>query len=389
MLNARSPQTSNVSLQVHVALPVLSGGSGGFSKHLSHCMPLWLSSARVESVMLHAPVGVLPAIDELKVAVKRYRSRKIGPFAQQFAPMIEAQERAVVLSATSRPIKVGGVPIVTMVRNVEPIQATTYQMPLLWRLRLWALRKETMRACRQATRVLAVSGYVKHCLCKLGVSEKKIDVVHHGGSPPSMAEHCPSVCAGLATRFIFSAGSMVPYRGYEDLLQALAVLKAEGHHLLVAVIGGSGAGLAKPYKRRVHAMSKALGVEHQVLWAGQLSEAEMNWCFRHAALVVQTSRAESFCMFQVEAMYSGALVISCTQPPMPEILGDAAMYYRLGDAEDLARTISKCLSLSKVEAARWRQAALMQASKYSWNLTASKTLDVLETAREDFSRTRR
>lgn len=274
--------------------------------------------------------------------------------------------------------------MVTMVRNVEPIQKAHYRMPPLWRLRLWALRRETLRACRDADRVVAVSCHVKERLVSYGVPSSGIDVVYHGGSLTTKKALCPRACSDLHRPFVFGAGSMVPYRGFEDLIRAVAIVKAQAGIPPAVVIGGSGGGLAKPYERWVRALATSLGVEAHIVWAGQLSEPEMTWCFRNAVAVVQTSRAESFCMFQVEALYSGAVVISCTQPPMPEILGGAAMYYPVGDAAELASAIFRSLSMSETETARWKQAALARASMFTWDQTASQTLDSLEAARENF-----
>lgn len=375
--------------KLHILLPVHTGGSGGFIRHITEAGPRWLLNPRVEEVVLHAPSGLLSAIDKMDIEVKRYTPRRLGPFSKRFAPLIQKGDGVVALCVTARPVRLAGMPLVTMVRNVEPIQHPEYGMPLFWRIRLWALRRETIRACHEATRVIAVSQYVKERLCALGVSAAKVDVVYHGGSLPTMKPQRPPACAAVNGPFIFSAGSMVPYRGYEDLIRAVAVIKEKEGNPPAVVVGGSGGGLAKPYERWVRALSTSLGVDEHLIWAGQLSEPEMTWCFRHAAAVVQTSKAESFCMFQVEALWSGALIISSTQPPMPEILGEAAIYYRPGDAAELARAISKCLSMSEAEAAVRRQIALARASMFTWDQTACQTLDSLEAAREDFARAKR
>ncbi len=380
--------TNDATLNVNVVLPVHSGGSGGLVRHLAEVTPRWVANSRVQAIVIHAPSGLLPVIDEMGVEVKRYHAHHIGPFAKRFAPAVSPDESQVVLNVTSRPIRSGGAPLVTMVQNIEPIQAAQYRMPFLWRLRCWALRRETLKACHDATRVIAVSRYVKECLCSAGVPGAKVDVVYHGASEPTEVERCPRACSDLSGPFVFTAGSILPYRGVEDLIRAVAILKTEGKGPPSVVIGGSGGGLARNYERWVRGLPESLGVREKVIWAGQLADCEMTWGFHQAAAVVQTSRAEACPNFLLEALAAGCPIVSCSQPPMREILGDAASYYTLGDAAKLASSIGKRLSMTGAETAAQREVTLARASMLTWDQTACQTLDSLDAAREDVARAR-
>jgi len=376
-------------IDLHIVLPLISGGSGGLVKGLVELVPRWKASPRVGEVVIHLPKAMLPEIDRLGVDVRRFPVNHMRPIMQRLAPTVVGSQARAIFAFTARPVRVPALPLVTMVRNVEPIQKACYRMPPLWRLRLWALRRDTLRACREATRVVAVSHYVKERLLSYGVPSSKVDVVYHSAGPETEPAQRPHTCASIAGPFIFTAGSIVPYRGFEDLIRAVAILKARGGEIPTLVIAGSGGGLARPYERWVRALPMVLGVGEHTVWAGQLARPEMTWCFRHAAAVVQTSRAESFSIFQLEAMYAGASIISCTQAPMPEILGDAADYYVTGDPDDLARALSQIMLARADEVAARKAVALSRASMFSWDREAEQTLDSLEAAREDFARARR
>jgi glycosyltransferase involved in cell wall biosynthesis len=271
-----------------------------------------------------------------------------------------------------------------MVQNIEPLQKAIYPMPLMWRLRLLALRREHRLACRQATRVLAVSNHTKAELCRrFGLSADTVDVVHHGVDFDEGPACRPSL--EIPGDFLFAAGSIVPYRGYEDCIRAIARLREWNGDTPALVLAGTGATLAEPYERMLRALAKALHVEDRVIWAGQLSRDRMNWCYRNARLFIQSSRAEACPNIQLEAIGNGCLCVSCDHPPMPEISQDAAFYYRVGDDMALAQRIRETLNLDPDEAAAARARARHRAAELSWDATAQRTLDVLCRAVRDHS----
>ena len=94
-----------------------------------------------------------------------------------------------------------------------------------------------------------------------------------------------------------------------------------------------------------------------MVWAGQLTEPEMAWCFGHCEAFVMTSRAEACPNVALEAMSHGCRVVSTSQPPMPEFFGEAAAYYRGGDARDLARAVRGLLGESPEACRNRREAA--------------------------------
>lgn len=292
------------------------------------------------------------------------------------AELVNSSDADVILNTTSRPVKVTGKPLVTIVQNIEPVQRAAYPMPLAWRLRLWLLRRETGRACRQSTRVIAVSNALKEELGRrFGLTN--VHVVYHGFKGEA---RCQRPDRPLPERFIFTAGSIVPYRGYEDIILAIAQLRKTGGLVLPVLVAGMGSILSRSYESRLRRLAVRQGVAKDIHWLGQLTDAEMAWCYQNADLFVQTSRAESFSNIQVEALGNGALVISCTQPPMPEILGEAAIYYPTGNARALADALRQVGMMEPAEVGRWKSAARQRAVRFSWDQTAMQTLDVLESA---------
>ena len=373
-------------MRIAVLVPVRIGGSGGLMKHLRKVVSRMLQKKVVERITIVAPTRVLnglnlPGIDVHLVSHNDYRSgfREMGEF-------VEAGEYDVVLCTIARPISIFRRPVVYMVRNIEPIQKASYRMTLQWRTRLWALRREQTIACRRATCIIALSEYVRFEVCRqFHIQPEKVYTVYHGFDPNETVVASKPELFTTEGGFIFSAGSMVPYRGYEDIIRALGLLQANGVNVPPVVLAGPEVGYGRSYERSLRSLAKSLKVEHFIFWAGSLESAEMTWCFQNAWLFVQTSRAESFSNIQVEAMGHGCVCVSCDHPPMPEILSDAAIYYPTGDAAALAARIKMVSQMNKNEIELRQMSALQRASFFSWDRTADQTVKVLERAVESYN----
>jgi len=372
-------------MNVAILVPIRVGGSGGFVKHLSEVVPRWELSDRIDKISIFAPAGTLDALGTLGVDLVQVPRNDYRTGFLRMGELVKAGGYDVVLNSTARPVKLNGSPLVTMVQNIEPIQTPTYTMPYLWRLRLWALRREHAIACRQATRVLAVSNYVKNEVCRrFQLRQEKVDVVYHGFNPSEVATvRKPDI--NIPDRdFLFSAGSIVPYRGFEDILRALGEIRSKGVLVPCVVLAGSRSDPARSYEQSLRKLAKTVHITDRIIWAGQLQREEMSWCFNNARLFIQTSRAESFSNIQLEAIGHGCLCVSGNNPPMPEILADAASYYPLGDTCALASEIQNVLKMDKKEDGIRRDRARQRASFFSWDKTAEQTLDALERAIQDF-----
>jgi glycosyltransferase involved in cell wall biosynthesis len=373
-------------MNVAVVIPLPKGGSGGVAKHIIEVVPRWLRSGRVKSVTIFSP-GTIS--DELKNLGARIQHVSPKDHLSGFREMGQAVDDGgfdIALSISARSVRVKKVPLITMLQNAEPLQRSAYDMTLLWRLRLFELRREYRVACRRATHVIAVSDYVKEqARVLLGVPPEKMDVIYHGITIDHSVKPVKPTLP-LPPEFIFCAGSLAPYRGFEDIIRALAVVRQRTGQTMKAVLAGGSIGMAKFYEDRLRNLVHSLKVDDCIIWAGQLQRSEMAWCYENARFFVQMSRAEACPNIVMEAMGHGCLNISCDQPPMPEIYGDAALIYPKGDAERLADAIITATRMDPATVEEWKRKALYRSSQFSWETIAEATLQLLERIRNQQAR---
>jgi glycosyltransferase involved in cell wall biosynthesis len=349
--------------------------SGGSRKHLGRMVPLLREHGDVERVDVFVHPNVVadggqtwPERDEL-VGFRELRRS------------LAALRPDVLFIPTARLLQVPGIPVVTMVRNMEPLEVPFGGNTLGEGLKNVARAMTARSASRRSDRVIAVSQHVRKFLVdRWSIPEDRIGTVYHGIDLPGQEPlNAPSQAASVeGSRFLFTAGSIRPARGLEDLVEALPHIPAD---VRVVVAGSVDAG-AEPYRARLDRLAEERGVTGRLLWAGQFGATAMSWCFRNATRFVMTSRAEACPNTVLEAMAHGAVSISTDHAPMPEFFGDAAIYYRERDSADLARRINESLAMTDDEAMRLRERAIARATEFTWEKTARETVDQLRRAIE-------
>lgn len=361
---------------MRLAIVNISGGtfSGGYNKHLQKMVPLLLGRKEIESLRIYLPEVAKTDIDRSMIHFwkKKWLTidyRAMRDDLSQFKPDL-------IFVPSARRFRFEQVPVVTMVRNMEPLLVPDGKNPLKEKIRNRLRTIEAKRSSQQSDRTIAVSNHVKeYLISKWSIPEEKIGVVNHGITPvdelPDAAKK-PDLFSGQQL-FIFTAGSIRPARGLEDLIKAIPALK-ESYPNLVTLIGGKTDPGMQFYKEEMDQLADRLGVSDRIVWAGHLTPAEMAWCFQNCKLFVMTSRAEACPNIVLEALSHGAPAVSTDTDPMPEFFENAAAYYKNRNPETLTEEIQKLLRKSDEEIRKLKDYAIKRSAQYSWQKCADKTI---------------
>jgi glycosyltransferase involved in cell wall biosynthesis len=96
---------------------------------------------------------------------------------------------------------------------------------------------------------------------------------------------------------------------------------------------------AEPYR----AEASALGVSHLVTFLPFISEAELLAMYHGAGALLFPSFAEGFGIPLLEAMATGTPAVAARATSLPEVGGDAAVYFDPADEVDIANVLEKVL----------------------------------------------
>ena len=117
------------------------------------------------------------------------------------------------------------------------------------------------------------------------------------------------------------------------------------------------------------------GYDPAILAVGFVDEADLPYLYAGALAYIIPSLSEGFGLPPLEAMACGTPVISSDVSAMPEILGDAPLYFDPYSVDSIAKAMSKVVSDEKLRN-QLSKKGLKQAKKYSWAETGRGTLEV-------------
>lgn len=373
---------------MRLAVVNLTGGgfSGGYKKYLKNMLPRLAEHHDVDALLCVSPEGSDVSVwfanppDADYCTCNRLTLKHLAHIPDK--KLVECLKRFspdVIFMPVERYIKFNGVPVVNMVRNMEPFMSSMKGDSLQETFRKLIQRKLACHSVKRAGHTIAVSNFVKDYLtATLHVPENRVSQVYHGITAHSNGSlRRPAlVPAGWDGGFLFTCGSIRPARGLEDSLEALCELKAQKIDMRLVIAGEATPGLIK-YREGLKRFCTSQGLEDSVCWAGNLNDQEMRWCYERCRLFIMTSRIEACPNIALEAMSCGAVSIAANNPPLPEFFSDCAAYYEAGNGRSLAEAIVNRIALDRREIISLSERARERSAMFSWDLTADKTMHIL------------
>jgi glycosyltransferase involved in cell wall biosynthesis len=364
------------------------GISGGYRNYLLNIIPRLAAFQEIEAILFAAPPSLNVQSWFGRLENVRFVDTKASGFSYRNAffelnQHLETFAPDVVFVPVERYFRFNNLPVVNMIQNMEPFVKTIKGNPLIERVKLKIKCIEGKKAARASQRIIAISRFVMNFLStRWEIPEYKIRLIYHGldAGPAEEGEKPRLIPQSWSGRFLFTAGSIRPARGLEDLLRTMSHLELRGPAAIKLVIAGSSGSRASAYHKRLLNWVRTLNLSSNILWVGQLNSREMKWCYQNCKAFIMTSRVESFGITGGEAMAHGCTCIAAENPCLPEIFDDAAIYYPPEDTEKLAYIIQKVLDWDEFQVASVSEKARKRAAFFSWDICARKTVEELTKA---------
>jgi glycosyltransferase involved in cell wall biosynthesis len=257
-------------------------------------------------------------------------------------------------------------------RSVVTVPDLNYQafggsMPLHKRL---ALSFFVGQSVQRSDHLITLSTYVRQeIISAFGLTAERITVTSlapRPRTPPNQAPHGTAdllADLGISLPFMVAFSSRTPNKNIPRLLQAFALGRQEHAlpHQLV-LVGHP------PDERAATRMQGSM-----VCFAGFLPDESVQAILSCAALLVFPSIYEGFGLPILEAMAAGVPVACSARAALPEVAGEAALYFDPLSVEDMAGQISR-LALDQSLQALLRQRGWDNLARFSWEAAAQQTL---------------
>jgi glycosyltransferase involved in cell wall biosynthesis len=175
----------------------------------------------------------------------------------------------------------------------------------------------------------------------------------------------------IPDQYILYTGSFKEHKNIARLIQAFSRLKRKQCPFLIL------AGDRIEKYKHLQALINELDLQKNIINPGWLNLEEFIALYSGAAAFVFPSLYEGFGLSPLEAMKCRTPVVSSDAACMPEILGEAALYFDPYSVEDMAGKIRDVLGDNKLRRALIEEGAA-QVQKYSWRRSANKYLELYE-----------
>lgn len=200
------------------------------------------------------------------------------------------------------------------------------------------------RACRNATRIIAISERTKADIIKFyDINPDKIDIIYQG-CDDSFKHKIPSdklreikSRLNLPDRYILQVGTIEERKNLALSVRALSALPDD---IRLLVVGKDRRG----YKKKVETIAEELGVKSRIIFRDNISFADLPAVNQLAEVIVYPSRYEGFGIPVLEGLESGRPVVAASGSCLEEAGGPASIYIHPDDPRQLANAINSILS---------------------------------------------
>ena len=242
---------------------------------------------------------------------------------------------------------------------------------------LFKLRNWTKYSVHKAKKIIAVSENTKKDIIKIfGIPEEKVQVIYNGYGKKS--DNNP-IDKRLIERlkknpYILYVGTLQPRKNIQTLIEAFAEFTKKNKNYRLVIAGKKG-WLYKEIFEKV----KSFGITKKIVFTDYVSDSTLKGLYKNAVCLVHPSYYEGFGIPLLEAMSENCPVISSNTSSLPEIGGNAALYFDPQDKNQLVKQINNLINHEDL-----RNTLITNGKQriklFSWKKCAQQTLDVIKTA---------
>ena len=250
----------------------------------------------------------------------------------------------------------------------------------------WLWETKVRLAIRRADRVFTVSEAARRdILAGFRLRAERVRVVSDAVDPGfAPVPDSPARSAVLARhgirpgeRFALYVGGISPHKNLERLVRAYGQWRRQQQgaapDVRLVLVGDFEADVFYSSYPAVRALIGARGLDALVHLTGYVPDADLVHLYSAADVLVLPSLAEGFGLPALEAMACGTPVLASSAGALPEVLGDAGVFFDPTSVDELVGALDRVLADRE-----WRrtlsQKGLARAATFSWTASARAAL---------------
>lgn len=244
--------------------------------------------------------------------------------------------------------------------------------PLFFGVKQIAFRFVLRHAAKAARKIITISQFSKKDIGDtLGVNPDRIEVTYLAPQRFTRNHHTMVNRFGIKRPYALYVGVAYSHKNLPLLLSAWAKFCEKNKNAYQLVLSGK----KNYYYDRLFSQFKPQFENGNVLFTDYLDDEILGSLYSHAELLVYPSLHEGFGLPPLEAMSAGVPVITSSTSCMPEVLGDAAIFFDPTNENELVEALEKGFTDKKLRTELIAKGKLI-TQKYDWHETAKQTWEV-------------
>lgn len=231
----------------------------------------------------------------------------------------------------------------------------------------------TQYSALKAKKIIAVSKTTKKDIMKsYGIADDKIQVVYNGyekavkNPPPNWKTEFK-----IKQPTILYVGTLQPRKNISTLLNAFEKFKHLFPEFKLILAGKRGWMYEEIYEQ-----ISELGLDNDVFSTDFISDLQLMFLYKNVFCFVLPSKYEGFGIPVLEAMSFGCPVISSFSSSLPEVGGNACLYFDPSNVYDLFEKM-KLLKENDQIRKELIQKGLQRVKEFSWEKSGKETLEII------------
>jgi glycosyltransferase involved in cell wall biosynthesis len=273
-------------------------------------------------------------------------------------------------------------PLVKVCPSVAVVHDITFKVHPEWFAQDRRFRFDRLfwREVKRAERIVTVSEHSKADIVRiLGVEASRVTVIPEAADPFFRPVRDEERLAGVREKyglepgFLFTAGAIHTRRNLERLIEAVSRASRDLGEETELLILGTTAPFTPPVD--IWGTARRCGMEGRVKHIEYVSEEDLLLLYNACGIFVYPSLYEGFGLPVIEAMACGTPVVCSNVTSLPEVAGDAALYFDPLSVEEMADAVARAMEDGGLREELGR-AGMSRAATFSWSRAAAETLRV-------------
>jgi glycosyltransferase involved in cell wall biosynthesis len=220
------------------------------------------------------------------------------------------------------------------------------------------------KAILKADGIICVSESTRNDMMNMyDVGSKKIKVIYHGNS----LKHDVSDPPSIENPYILYVGDRRSYKNFGVIIKLFEINKELKTNYKLVCCGGG------PFTKDEKELISRTGLTENFIQT-EARDRKIANLYYYASAFIYPSRYEGFGIPMIEAMYYGCPVIASNNSSLPEVGGDAALYFNPDSPEELNEKLNIILNNGDFRSSLKTKGREREKS-FSWDKCAKETFE--------------